>query len=50
VSSRQHLTTIANAMGATEIEITSYFTPNNHFTGGGRRDQTGSAARLTTGS
>ncbi|UTD27773.1 GMC family oxidoreductase [Bradyrhizobium sp. WD16] len=34
VSSREHLMTIANAMGGTEIEMTPYFTPNNHITGG----------------
>lgn len=26
--------TIAKAMGGTEIEMTSFFTPNNHITGG----------------
>ncbi|WP_321363775.1 GMC family oxidoreductase [uncultured Celeribacter sp.] len=34
VKSREHLNRIAEAMGATEIEMTSYFTPNNHITGG----------------
>lgn len=34
VSSREHLMTIANAMGGKEIEMTPYFTPNNHITGG----------------
>ncbi|MBP8936958.1 MAG: GMC family oxidoreductase [Agrobacterium sp.] len=34
VSSREHLMTIAKAMGGTEIEMTSFFTPNNHITGG----------------
>ncbi|MBB2168811.1 GMC family oxidoreductase [Gluconacetobacter aggeris] len=34
VLSRQHLTRIAQAMGGTEIEMSSFFTPNNHITGG----------------
>lgn len=32
--SRQRLMDIAKAMGGTEIEMTPYFTPNNHITGG----------------
>lgn len=32
--SREHLKRIAEALGGTEIEITSFFTPNNHITGG----------------
>jgi choline dehydrogenase-like flavoprotein len=34
VKSRQHLMTIAKAMGATEITMSPNFTPNNHITGG----------------
>lgn len=34
VLSREHLMRIAQAMGATEIEISQQFTPNNHITGG----------------
>lgn len=34
VSSRQHLMQIANLFGATEIEMTPYFNPNNHIMGG----------------
>ncbi|MBO1325760.1 GMC family oxidoreductase [Acetobacter sp. TBRC 12305] len=34
VLSRQHLMKIAKAMGGTEIEMSSFFTPNNHITGG----------------
>lgn len=32
--SREHLKRIAEALGGTEIEMTSFFTPNNHITGG----------------
>ncbi len=34
VLSRKRLNDIAAAMGGTEIEMTPYFTPNNHITGG----------------
>lgn len=34
VSSRDHLRTIAEAFGGTEIEMSDHFTPNNHICGG----------------
>lgn len=34
VKSRQHLMTIAKALGGTEITMSPNFTPNNHITGG----------------
>jgi len=34
VHSRQHLMNIAKLFGATEIEMTPWFNPNNHIMGG----------------